>query len=745
MSSSYASPSQPARRRSQKQDVSHLLNFRTAAPPPSSSHSFSSSSSRGGKGKHHPKKKNQKQLKETWEENKTRKSLSGFFFLHSSANFSFVLTRRSLTSDSVISSTHNYGGPDVGVRWEAVRMVKCLVPHNEDHNSATAVTSLLDSMAICPICLDEFVAPRITKCGHTFCLPCILRHFYNSSDKTSSTRNISNVSKCPCCFEEIHNDQLRPVLFHSVQLPQNNRTMSFTRLHRTRGCFTPFLPHTGGYQRVEQYSAPSIKDEDAKFSRFNYVDSPMLLDHLSNECTLLETIITKSRSRDGFPLSNEEKAFYHMAIEVVKFHEQRTLREAEEEMHLATIDSNSRLQNPVHAVKLEVLEEYEKKCDDSNNNEGLSESNPAISTEDHMESNHDKKSQQSKKGKRRGRSKSIGDSKKPSFHARPKDLVYLDQNCSHFYQASDGQLCFLSKVNMNCLAAEYSASNPIDNHCLSYTLLPFPDVIEGQIIEVETVHLTPDARKRMSFLSHLPLYTDIQFIEINLNRVLSEETKAKFRDEIEKRRKIRKNKASVEKKADRAAKKKEEDRINALKAAYPTIDPEDEFFHSPPIESTIESLSILDESFGPALEGRSNENNMDSSTNPESERRVTSTTKPSRTPKAPAISFRNACVPKSNFPTLGQATRSNAPNTSASYFPPLSSSAPMTTMKKNNIGGNTKPSWGPMSSPPKTQPEKRVISTEIPVHKVSLGSRVGKGNRKGKKVVLFSTGGQHGY
>ena len=47
-------------------------------------------------------------------------------------------------------------------------------------------------------------------------------------------------------------------------------------------------------------------------------------------------------------------------------------------------------------------------------------------------------------------------SKKGNNIERLKDTKYADDDCVHFYQSVDGQLCFLSNFNMSCLSHDYS-------------------------------------------------------------------------------------------------------------------------------------------------------------------------------------------------------------------------------------------------------------------------------------------------
>ncbi|CAN0547318.1 unnamed protein product, partial [Ectocarpus sp. 8 AP-2014] len=50
-----------------------------------------------------------------------------------------------------------------------------------------------------------------------------------------------------------------------------------------------------------------------------------------------------------------------------------------------------------------------------------------------------------------------------------------------------------------------------------------------KVLEVETVKLTPELRKRLPFLGHLPIHCDISFLEVDMSDLVSDETSRKFR------------------------------------------------------------------------------------------------------------------------------------------------------------------------------------------------------------------------
>src|SRR5438270_568525 len=63
----------------------------------------------------------------------------------------------------------------------------------------------------CPICLTPPTSARVTKCGHTFCLPCILHYLQINDNPKKQWR------KCPICWDAIYARDLKPVRFLSVK------------------------------------------------------------------------------------------------------------------------------------------------------------------------------------------------------------------------------------------------------------------------------------------------------------------------------------------------------------------------------------------------------------------------------------------------------------------------------------------------------------------------------------------------
>jgi hypothetical protein len=179
-----------------------------------------------------------------------------------------------------------------------------------------------------------------------------------------------------------------------------------------------------------------------------------------------------------------------------------------------------------------------------------------------------------------------------------------------FYQSSDGQPCYLSGFDVACLMHEFS-SIPVVNYSSSQevvegiSLCPLPDEITATIVEIEHLTVTPSLIKRKPFLSHLPLQSNVSFVEIDwysggekMNQaLLSHGTLNKFRDEIHRRKAERIRTAKREEMSDKIARTKAEKdevrhRQELLESNYyyrgggennsrQSIDPDDEFFRAP--------------------------------------------------------------------------------------------------------------------------------------------------------------------
>lgn len=650
-----------------------------------------------------------------------RKASSQMFPLHSSAYHAFALTRKS-------KQGYSFKGCDTTVSWESVRTVKYLAHATGAHNAA-------DAQETCPICLDVFSCARITKCGHCFCLPCLMRH-----NHTSASENAAIGVKCPCCALAIHIDDIRPVVIESVLAPRVQARMKLVKLHRTKDCPAPYLPQQGQWKHSAPHAIPCMTNRDARFSRFTYIDPVAFQRILSTNHDELDRY-----ARDLRHGPDLELLFVHMSQERIKNEMNAALQELPEEQSL--MDRFSQNQSGVYQqipgylfasgrqnlTESQVLDDHSACVESFEDTEGLSSRlrGDSLCSETSIQrargESFGSEGNGSGKFERKIRGYSIDSADSANAvdqKRRPERILpelpaslYLEENGSQFYQSVDGQLCFLSKFNMNCLATEFASYPPGDPVQMDASpnerrkRSPLPDEIDGIILEVETLHLTPEMRKRLPVFSHIPVYTDMLFVELDLNRILSNETKQLFKKESEKRKQSRKKRAAAEKNADQLQKMKEKQRIDALKSRMQRIDPTDDFFYYEPDPEP--STMMTGDQFGPSI------GVVDAIRSPFS-----------RPATDAALNF-SAIV---NTPSSMAMTQDAFPSLGARAFPDLRgvSSVPAPTPLWAR-------GWHETNAAPKTAEPAEVLPTTP-----AMGPEKGKKSKSKEKVVLFSTGGQRG-
>lgn len=141
--------------------------------------------------------------------------------------------------------------------------------HLDWNNVMQVIASSQSQVASCPICLSEPVAPRMAKCGHIFCLSCLIRFMNSSSnDDDSKSSRGPRWKKCPICEDSVYLHETRPVRFYAGQespLPRVGDDVVL-RLMARNADSTLALPKEGGIEvlnagdDVPWYSAANVMD-----------------------------------------------------------------------------------------------------------------------------------------------------------------------------------------------------------------------------------------------------------------------------------------------------------------------------------------------------------------------------------------------------------------------------------------------------------------------------------------------------
>ncbi|KAK0337702.1 hypothetical protein LTR02_005358 [Friedmanniomyces endolithicus] len=112
------------------------------------------------------------------------------------ANYRFIVTPQG-------DYTAQAADADVHIDWASVLQI---------------IASPLSQNASCPICLGEPVAPRMPKCGHIFCMPCLIRYMHSDGDNVRPAHEKkARWKKCPICEDSIYISETRPVRWYAGQ------------------------------------------------------------------------------------------------------------------------------------------------------------------------------------------------------------------------------------------------------------------------------------------------------------------------------------------------------------------------------------------------------------------------------------------------------------------------------------------------------------------------------------------------
>jgi len=89
--------------------------------------------------------------------------------------------------------------------------------HTDWNNVLQILVSSQSQSTSCPICLGDPVSPRMAKCGHIFCLPCLIRYMHSEDDGQHIPEKKARSKKCPLCWDSIYVSETRPVRFYMGQ------------------------------------------------------------------------------------------------------------------------------------------------------------------------------------------------------------------------------------------------------------------------------------------------------------------------------------------------------------------------------------------------------------------------------------------------------------------------------------------------------------------------------------------------
>ncbi|KAL4918927.1 hypothetical protein BDW62DRAFT_180110 [Aspergillus aurantiobrunneus] len=435
---------------------------------------------------------------------------------------------------------------DVHLDWDSVLQV---------------LVSAQTQASSCPICLSTPVAPRMARCGHIFCLPCLIRFMHSTDDESPVPEKKARWKKCPICWDGIYISETRPVRWFSGQegvLPFEGGDVVL-RLVKREPRSTLALPRDGAQSLAPEEDVPWYHAaEVADYARImkggeNYMNSQYDIE--------IEDL--RRQEQEDEVLFGDETTWTKKAVSAINDAKQKiqgignppelvphstvnrppkdpiTLQETPEEValmyrsqHAAKSGKSSPSQQPVAALTQSEVAQTA----DAMDNISLATTNGTKSKQKHPVTNRDNAA-----------------SKKGGNGPHPSDQPY------YFYQALPHY--YLSPLDIRILKAAFG----------DYSL--FPATILPRVEHITTGHIVDDElRKRVKYLGHLPQGCEVNFLECDWRDIVKPNVLEHFSTEIGKRRKRNKEKEVREEKSRvRAEKEEDEKRWAAARQKRPSI------------------------------------------------------------------------------------------------------------------------------------------------------------------------------
>ena len=418
----------------------------------------------------------------------------------------------------------------------------------------------------CPICLSTPVAPRMAKCGHIFCLPCLIRYMHSSDDTNQTPEKKARWKKCPICWDSIYVSETRPVRWFTGQegeRPHEGGDVMLRLIMRQPGS-TLALPRDGaeGLERADEvpwYFAAEVMD----YARVMKGSEDYMLEQYQNEIGELqqqekedelmfgeETQWTKravasiteakERAKDlgNPPIVPQQPSERKPRRPSVEFREygkdipeyylfQRAVKSGQS-LPRSLLD----MQNTSSGTSADQSREASSPADDTLSQTTTStKSNTSMGTPPQPSASYP---EQPSVSRSRG-----PDGAGPHYHQGDSPF-YFYEALLHYY---------LSPLDIRILKAAFGDFSA------------FPTTILPRVERVSTGHIVDDElRRRAKYLSHLPQGCEVGFLECDWTEIVSPEVLKGFEVEIERRRKKNREKEIREEKERMRAEKEEDDK-----------------------------------------------------------------------------------------------------------------------------------------------------------------------------------------
>lgn len=436
--------------------------------------------------------------------------------------------------------TVHFADPDIFFQWHDILQV--IIPRT---SAMAAASSRGESMSqeegftTCPICLAPPTAPRMTKCGHVFCFPCILHLLGTAENKWV---------RCPVCFDSVNEKHLKAVKWldepsviddseekvaESSSSTTAHEPNTFSpgsrlrmRLMQRPQITTLALPRSTTWPSdlIPPHQAPFHFLPDVfEFAKFMLATPDQLLADLSRD---LEEVAAERRTL--FSLKDELALVFVDVAEEKLRHQLEKAAALDGEPLKEAVEKAMIMQQKLERDTLQKITSRRREDNTSNHREEVP--NAFLSSQ----------------------SEPLGSPQAPGRNQRQRRNVNPPPPSTqtyYYYQAASGLPIFLHPLDIKVLLSHFN----------SY--LAFPDDITVRVEARSEGTVNDDLRKRWKYLGHLPEGADVVFIEADLEGVVGAGGLVNFEGALKQRRARRKEKGKKDDKAKARAEEREKERF----------------------------------------------------------------------------------------------------------------------------------------------------------------------------------------
>ncbi|ETN46396.1 uncharacterized protein HMPREF1541_00580 [Cyphellophora europaea CBS 101466] len=483
----------PFNSRKGQTSITHLMNFSLPPRPHQQSHSF------------HPR---HHQRPRTWGLGSGYHIMDKARYVH--ANYRFIVRPDREYHIQTVDA-------DVHLSWDNVLQVL--------GSAETQSTN-------CPICLSTPVAPRMARCGHIFCLPCLIRYMHSTDDSNPVPEKRARWKKCPICEDSVYISETRPVRWsvdkEASQLMEGG-DVCLKLLKREPGS-TLALPRDAAEKYGQQTDIPWYHvAEIMDYARFMKGGEQYMIEQYDQEITELD-----AQEKEDELMFGDDNTWTRRAIASIE----------DAKLKLAGIGGPT---STTGSLK-----------HDSDANDPIAESwqDEAEASEPRVASSSDLSSTMAQLPLSQPAPESIPEQTKHPTKAGRQAPFYFYSALPNFY---------LSPLDIRILKAAYG------------DFAAFPSTILPRVEHISTGHvIDDDLRKRAKYIGHLPYGCEVSFLECDWTDLITPVVLEQFKDDIIRRRKRNHDKEAREERDRLRAEREEDARLSSIRRRRPSV-PEKSF------------------------------------------------------------------------------------------------------------------------------------------------------------------------